>query len=236
MAFSLSIAGVLVTITTSNDSSSSSNTSNASLSIKVRHCDDGHIEADLCNFSGTIVVSPEEQQSCINQQQQHANENDEVIVDGIPEELAANRSVDLVSNGHQDLIHHHRPSLKEGNKFVPLSPRRSNSTPTVDTTDNEEEKEDNVIESPPETNPTVQFHAATTTNGANCCSTSTSEAITTSAVDLSLHEACASDEIEICELRKLLRSSPHLAAIQDEYGDYPAHVFARNESFIHHLR
>ena len=47
MAFSLSIAGVLVTITTSNDSSSSSNTSNASLSIKVRHCDDGHIEADL---------------------------------------------------------------------------------------------------------------------------------------------------------------------------------------------
>jgi len=154
-------------------------------------------------------------------------------VDGIPEELAANRSVGLVSNGH-DLIHHHRPSLKDGNKFVPLSPRRSCSTPTIDTTDNEEDKESNVIESPPEKNPTVQFLASTTktTHGANCCSGSTSEA-TTSAVDLSLHEACASDEIEICELRKLLRSSPHLAAIQDEYGDYPAHVFARNESFIY---
>lgn len=234
MAFSLSIAGVLVTITTSNDSSSSSNTSNASLSIKVRHCDDGHIEADLCNFSGTIALSPEQPQSCIKQQhQQHADEKYEVIVDGIPEELAANRSVGLVSNGY-DLIHHHRPSLKDGNKFVPLSPRRSCSTPTIDTTDNEEDKESNVIESPPEKNPTVQFHASTTktTHGANCCSGSTSE-VTTSAVDLSLHEACASDEIEICELRKLLRSSPHLAAIQDEYGDYPAHVFARNESFIY---
>ena len=107
MAFSLSVAGVLVTITPSstfNDSSNSSNNYNASLSINVRHCDDGHIEADLRNFSGTIVVLPEQPRLCAVQADENDAGGEEVIVDGIPEELFTNRSAVNVLSNERDFI------------------------------------------------------------------------------------------------------------------------------------
>jgi hypothetical protein len=241
-AFSLSIAGVLVTLTPTasiptNDGGSSS------LSIQVRHCEDGHVEADVCNFSGTIVISPEQPKSCTKQQQQtlqQADENDstenEVIVDGIPEELiVANRSAvgaTTVNNNNWK----QPTSILDGTKlFVPLSPHRSCSTPTFDSTDNEEDKENNntILISPSNNNGTVNFHPSTTTTSeaAQDAGGNSSEANET--LDLSFHEACAFDEAKISDLRQLLRNSPHLASIQDTYGDYPAHIFARNEAFIY---
>ncbi len=244
MAFSLSIAGVLVTITPSstfNDSSNnSSNNNNASLSVSVRHCDDGHVEADLRNFSGTIVVLPEQPtRSCAKQPDGNDAEGN-VVVDGIPEELVANRSaVDAVSDERNFICKQSttNASLNGNKKFVPLSPHRSYSAPTIDTTDNVEDKEQYVI-IPPQNTGDLKFHASRTTTTTTTAQDPSSidkppKAAAAADVDLSLHKACASDEIEISDLRQLLHSSPHLASIQDEYGDYPAHVFARNESFIY---
>ena len=45
--------------------------------------------------------------------------------------------------------------------------------------------------------------------------------------------ACASDEMEITNLRELLKSKPELASVEDDFGDYPANVFANNDSFIY---
>jgi len=51
--------------------------------------------------------------------------------------------------------------------------------------------------------------------------------------DLTLHELCASDDIEIDDLRDVLRTKPELASVQDKFGDYAAHIFANNDSFIY---
>ncbi|KAL7552296.1 hypothetical protein ACHAWF_018276 [Thalassiosira exigua] len=52
-------------------------------------------------------------------------------------------------------------------------------------------------------------------------------------VDLSLHDLCASEDADIDDLRRLLRAQPDLASVRDQFGDYPAHVFANNPTFMY---
>ena len=50
---------------------------------------------------------------------------------------------------------------------------------------------------------------------------------------VSFLEACASDDVKIEHLRVMLKHKPEVAALKDEYGDYPAHVFANNDAVIY---
>jgi hypothetical protein len=47
------------------------------------------------------------------------------------------------------------------------------------------------------------------------------------------HEACSSEDINIEELSTILRLNPQVASVRDEYGDYPAHIFANNDAVIY---
>jgi hypothetical protein len=51
--------------------------------------------------------------------------------------------------------------------------------------------------------------------------------------NFSFHEACASEDINIEDLFAMLKRHPELASEQDEFGDYPAHVFANNDALIY---
>lgn len=51
--------------------------------------------------------------------------------------------------------------------------------------------------------------------------------------NLTFHEACASEDVNIEELRAMLKSNPKAAQIQDKFGDYPAHIFAKNDAVIY---
>lgn len=52
-------------------------------------------------------------------------------------------------------------------------------------------------------------------------------------INLTFHEACASDDINIDDLLRMLKRNPELASKQDEAGDYPAHIFANNDALIY---
>lgn len=52
-------------------------------------------------------------------------------------------------------------------------------------------------------------------------------------INLTFHEACASDDINIDDLLRMLKRNPELASKQDEAGDYPAHIFASNDALIY---
>jgi hypothetical protein len=51
--------------------------------------------------------------------------------------------------------------------------------------------------------------------------------------NLTFHEACASDDINIDDLLKMLKRNPESASKQDEVGDYPAHIFANNDAVVY---
>ena len=51
--------------------------------------------------------------------------------------------------------------------------------------------------------------------------------------NVSFLEACASDDVNIEDLRVMLKQNPKVAAVRDEYGDYPAHIFANNDAVIY---
>lgn len=50
---------------------------------------------------------------------------------------------------------------------------------------------------------------------------------------LVFHEACASEEINIEDLRIMLRRNLEAAAIRDKFGNYPAHIFGNNDAVIY---
>ena len=94
MVFSLSLGGVQVRIVPAADNDIAKN---SNFSIQgVRHCNDGHIEADVSNFSGTIIISSEEVSITSSSSSSDVNHNETElhnsnirellqVVDGIPE-------------------------------------------------------------------------------------------------------------------------------------------------------
>ena len=259
MVFSLSFAGVKVSITTS----SSSNNDNFCIK-SVRHCEDGHIEADVCNFSGTIIISAAEESkssasssSVEKNEQQITNSRDMTIVNAIPEEISSSSSCQVIkwlgsnANGTATSDANSNNSNGYGRQSSSLTANSHTSTDplayvpqqlfahenseqlTVDIDseddDDDEEKKMQTPEQPPQSSSNggrVSFDLANT-------QVIQQQQMKLTNVDLTLHKACASDEIEIDELRMILRMKPELASIQDEYGDYPAHIFANNDSFIY---
>ena len=259
MVFSLSFAGVKVSIT----SSSSSNNDNFCIK-SVRHCEDGHIEADVCNFSGTIIISAAEgcklgssSSSIEENEQQVTTSRDMTIVNAIPEEISSSSSCQVIkwlgsnANGTATSDANSNNSNGYGRQSSSLTANSHTSTDplayvpqqlfahenseqlTVDIDseddDDDEEKKMQTPEQPPQSSSNggrVSFDLANT-------QVIQQQQMKLTNVDLTLHKACASDEIEIDELRMILRMKPELASIQDEYGDYPAHIFATNDSFIY---
>lgn len=257
MVFSLSFAGVQVRITTS----SSSNNDNFCIK-SVRHCEDGHIEADVCNFSGTIIISAAEESKSStssssteeNEQQITSTSRDMTIVNAIPEEISSSSSCQVIkwlgsnANGtatsnnnttNNNNGYDRQSSFLTANSHTSTDPSayvpqqqlfaHENSeqlTVDIDSEDDDEEKKMQTPEQPPQSSSNggrVSFDLA---------NTQVIQQMKPN-VDLTLHKACASDEIEIDELRTILRMKPELASIQDEYGDYPAHIFANNDSCIY---
>ena len=260
MVFSLSFAGVKVSIT----SSSSSNNDNFCIK-SVRHCEDGHIEADVCNFSGTIIISAADESKSSassssteeNEQQITSTSRDMTIVNAIPEEISSSSSCQVIkwlgsnANGTATSDANSNNSNGYGRQSSSLTANSHTSTDplayvpqqlfahenseqlTVDIDseddDDDEEKKMQTPEQPPQSSSNggrVSFDLANT-------QVIQQQQMKLTNVDLTLHKACASDEIEIDELRMILRMKPELASIQDEYGDYPAHIFATNDSFIY---
>lgn len=218
MAFNLSFAGVQVRISPS----ASNDNSNFCIS-GVRHFDDGHIEAEVRNFSGTIVISEESLA-----EDEHATSR-EVVVDAIPEELdhpqaqeaspeAAPEAADTNKIVHQSSFVTANSTV-QSEPYVPSIPQQSSQlTVEIDSGDDEEKN----TQTPVINTGRVRFG-----------SDDQIIQVAKPDVDLSLHIACAAEDAEIDDLRKLLRSKPHLASIQDDYGDYAAHVFANNDAFIY---
>jgi hypothetical protein len=50
---------------------------------------------------------------------------------------------------------------------------------------------------------------------------------------LSFDAACASEDVNVEDLRAMLRRNPEVAAIKNAYGDYPAHIFANNDAVVY---
>ncbi|KAL7543156.1 hypothetical protein ACHAXR_013255 [Thalassiosira sp. AJA248-18] len=216
MAFSLSFAGVQVSL---NPSSSSDGDGNANFCITgVRHCDDGHIEAEVCNFSGTIIISEESLMKC------ESSCSREVVVDAIPEALVDNPSPFLLAAGSNagnetSSFTTAKRSAPPEPYVPPISHQTSQLTVEIDSEDDEEKK----FQSPESNNG----------GGVRFDLFNTQIIQETKKVDLTLHKACENDETEIDDLREILRSKPELASVQDDFGDYPAHIFANNDAFIY---
>ena len=223
MAFSLSFAGVSIKLEVAGVSASSSDF----CITGVKHLEDGHIEAEVKNFSGRIIISEESLAEIHNNIENTTSR--EVIVDAVPEELDCPLNADgtikkfereessyLTANSTPASNFEEPPGV-----YIPPPPDRKSSLLTVEIeSDDDEEKK---IQSPQSFDGRVSFDLVHTQifqeERPN--------------VDLSLHKACASEESEIYDLRELLRTKPELASNQDEFGDFPAHIFANNDSFIY---
>ena len=255
MVFSLSFGGVQVRLSTSNDTDTNY--------IKgVRHCDNGNIELDASNFTGTIVLSAADAPS--TQPSTSSSENEVVsrdmqVVQGVPEELNCslssvlqkfsssspsnnnntptistedNNIADGIQRQSSYLTANSHTSQIEPSAFIPqhnnlpelLSQQNSQLTVEIDSEDDDEEKKmQHVQDDELQSSGLVRFSL----NKPQVIPDLRPEA------DLTLHELCASDDVEIDDLRDVLRSKPELASVQDKFGDYAAHIFANNDSFIY---
>ena len=250
MVFSLSFGGIQVRLSTSNDTDTN---------IKgVRHCDNGNIELNVSNFTGTIVLCAADAPST---QPSTSTENEVVsrdmqVVQGVPEELSCSLSSVLqkfspsnnnttptisTDNRIEDGIQRqssfltansHTSQTEPTTAYIPqhnnlpelLSQQNSQLTVEIDNEDDDEEKKmQHVQDDELQSSGFVRF----STNKPQVIPDLRPEA------DLTLHEMCASDDIEIDDLRDVLRSKPELASVQDKFGDYAAHIFANNDSFIY---
>lgn len=254
MVFSLSFGGVEVRL---------SSTSNDTDTIKgVRHCNDGNIELDVSNFTGTIVLSADAPST----EPSTSTENEVVsrdmqVVQGVPEELSCSLSTVLqkfsssspsnsnntatistnnnIADGIQRqssfLTANSHTSQIEPTAYIPqhnnspelLSQQNSQLTVEMDSKDDddEEKKMQHVQDDEIQSSGLVRFSI----NKPHVIPDLRPEE------DLTLHEMCASDsdDVEIDDLRDVLRSKSELASVQDQFGDYAAHIFANNDSFIY---
>ena len=251
MVFSLSFGGVQVRLSTSNDTDTN---------IKgVRH-NDGNIELDISNFTGTIVLSAADAPS--TQPSTSSSENEVVsrdmqVVEGVPEVLSCslssvlqkfsssspsnnntkptisidNKISDGIKRQSSYLTANSHTSQIEPSAYIPqhnnlpelLSQQNSQLTVEIDSEDDDEEKKmQHVQDDELQSSGLVRF-----SHKPQVIPDLRTEA------DLTLHEMCASDDIEIDDLRDILRSKPELASVQDKFGDYAAHIFANNDSFIY---
>ena len=255
MVFSLSFGGVQVRL---------SSTSNDTDTIKgVRHCNDGNIELDVSNFTGTIVLSAADAPSTepSTSTENEAISRDMQVVQGVPEELSCSLSTVLqkfsssasspsnsnntatistnnnIADGVQRqssfLTANSHTSQIEPTAYIPqhnnspelLSQQNSQLTVEMDSKDDddEEKKMQHVQDDEIQSSGLVRFSI----NKPHVIPDLRPEE------DLTLHEMCASDDVEIDDLRDILRAKPELASVQDKFGDYAAHIFANNDSFIY---
>ena len=224
----------------------------------VRHRNDGNIELDLSNFTGTIVLSAVDAPSTQPSTSSSDNEvvsRDMQVVEGVPEELSCslssvlqkfspsnnnntpaistnNNTVDGIQRQSSFLTANSHTSQTEPTAYIPhhnnlpelLSQQNSQLTVEIDNEDDDEEKKmQHVQDDELQSSGLVRFSI----NKTQVIPDLRLEA------DLTLHELCASDDIEIDDLRDILRTKPELASVQDKFGDYAAHIFANNDSFIY---
>ena len=265
MVFSLSFGGVQVRLSTSNDTDTnikgvrlSSSNDNTNYIKGVRH-NDGNIELDVSNFTGTIVLSaadaPSTQPSTSTDNENEVLSRDMQVVEGVPEELSCslssvlqkfsspsnnnttptistnNNTVDGIQSQSSFLTANSHTSQIEPSTYIPhhnnlpelLSQQNSQLTFEIDNEDGDEEKKMQYVQDDElQSSGLVRF-----INKPQVIPDLRPEA------DLTLHEMCASDDIEIDDLRDILRAKPELASVQDKFGDYAAHIFANNDSFIY---
>ena len=239
MVFSLSFGGVQVriipAITKDNDAKN-----NNSFSIQgVRHCDDGHIEADVSNFSGTIIISSEVESVASssddndNETELHNNINSREllqVVDGIPEpphKLHTGATSFSSSQIATTAILHEK--IDSQSSFLTAN---SHDTVDIDNTDDDEEKNKiQIMTNTPQSSSGsgVQFDMS----NIQIINNNNEEPDNDELIDLTLHKLCASDEVDISDIRNFLQTHPELAFVRDKFGDYPAHIFANNDSFIY---
>jgi len=314
MTFSFSFAGVQVSISPS--SPSSDNKGNFEIS-SVRHCDDGHMEADVCNFTGTITISEESSSSSCATQPEDYNPSREVVdvvVNAIPEKaercqkkqqsiiseetspssaeqhehygssrdvaevvVNANNAIRIKAETHEEkqqqdqhqiqpqpqpqattagenildnieydkhkMEHEEERSLSTADSsnspleeeapkpfICPIPHHESHITVEIDSDDDEKREAHN--NSPKKSNGKVSF-ALLSNSQIMVQEADYQSSQEAPDLDLRLHKACASEESQINDLRNILTSNPHLASIPDEFGDYPAHIFANNDAFIY---
>jgi len=239
----------------------SSSNDNTNYIKGVRHNDGNTIELDVSNFTGTIVLSaadaPSTQPSTSTDNENEVLSRDMQVVEGVPEELSCslssvlqkfssspsnnnntptisidNNTVDGIQRQSSFLTANSHTSQIEPTAYIPqhnnlpelLSQQNSQLTVEVDSEDDDEEKKmQHVQEDELMSSGLVRFSI----NKSQVIPDLRPEA------DLTLHEMCASDDIEIDDLRDVLRSKPELASVQDKFGDYAAHIFANNDSFIY---
>ncbi|KAL7463507.1 hypothetical protein ACHAXS_003867 [Conticribra weissflogii] len=244
MSFTLSFGGVQLSITPSSESKSCPN----SFISGVRHCD-GYIEAKLSNFTGKIVISEVEKQH-------EASTESHIIVDALMEDeatgqswgiagetpLPASNSAVIYDGAKDDILiremgapntivgMQHGIQQDSGEVYDPFHDNSALTIPDEGLMTNEPEKvtinvgidsddEEKKIQHIDESFRRTRFDLKNLEK-------------TKPEIDLSLHEACESEYTDIYKLSAMLKAKPELAAVQDELGDYPAHVFARNDAFI----
>mmetsp|Transcript_38226 Transcript_38226/g.80420 ORF Transcript_38226/g.80420 Transcript_38226/m.80420 type:complete len:864 (+) Transcript_38226:37-2628(+) len=202
--------------------------------------------------------------SLLNQLFQHVNTSREVVVDATPEtqicpqvsactsETEETSSASVLTDTHINTSSSssNHNIIKESNLEPYVPPPPNQSLELLAGIDSDDERESNIEIPTPEaaiaTGTAVTPTATATTGGGTrvCFDLSNTQIIQESPIhkpklDLRLHELCASEDDEadvISDLRDLLRSDPELASIRDDFGDFPAHVFANNDSFIYASR
>ncbi|KAL3794639.1 hypothetical protein HJC23_010067 [Cyclotella cryptica] len=241
MAFNLRIAGVRVSLTPSGSSATN-------FLSGVRQCN-GHIEADLLNFTGTIVLCEDT----------HA---DSKIVSGSSEVDKTNNVIsregfivkDIVGGSNNLSLH----SIADTGRYNNSPEGSLIGTSRTSSEDNSSDM--TTVNAVPDTAsrsvafdvlPMLQqgepggyvhhkiqdpYHPPETkqSNGYHVVQQiQLNDEESKNYTNFSFHEACASEDVDIEDLFAMLRRDPELASQQDEFGDYPAHIFANNDALIY---
>jgi hypothetical protein len=218
---------------------------------------------DLSNFSGTIILTEDLLQSSqrsayaanfgsLNERKGSVASPEEesvVTVDAVPEQSASRDiAFDAVSalkhngysnfvqskiqdphNPHQKMQTHHLGKIQTSGSIT-VENIYTHSNENIQTSCNVtvDEVDTNCNENIMYSSEKIQ------TNGIITVDNLVTNSNETVAYDkLSFHEACASEDVTIEELHMRLRRNPDAASLKDQFGDYPAHIFANNDVFIY---
>ena len=209
---------------------SSSSSSASNFLTGVRH-ENGLIEADLTNFSGKIVIS--EEAVLLNGPLHVENVKDgepHVVVNAVPEEpehhhdeIQAGKSLQVDGFPFQHLVRHTAPPETAPHNMM-INNGHFGMNYNIDDPSHLREESSKLNNEENKIQAFEQNLLHTRLDQSNHKKTQ--------ATELSFHEACGSEYVDIYDLRAMLKAKPELAAMKDELGEYPAHIFANNDSFM----
>ncbi|KAL7482462.1 hypothetical protein ACHAW6_008132 [Cyclotella cf. meneghiniana] len=241
MAFNLWIAGVRVIISPSGDSSKNFLTG-------FRQCN-GRIEADVFNFSGTIILSEESHADpkVVFQEPEIGETNNMISPEisfvkggyGASNYMSPESMTDI---GRHDILQEGSPTLTSrtsseddgvGMTTVNAVPDTVSRSVAFDVLPmlqigNPGAHAHHKIQDP--YYPSIKIQS----NGYDAVQQiKLNDEESKTHTNFGFHEACASEDISIEDLFAMLKCNPELASEQDNFGDYPAHIFANNDALIY---